>query len=140
MKCLYAGGGLAGLSAANKLAKSGHPVTVYDMGTRGPGAFSSGSTSLYTRQRTCSIQPWQHMGHPPDPDNALWVEAGYWFCSLSSWLGVLAPGGRASTRQVEHDGTALQFDHGSQFLRVSDPAVQQHAREWEQQGELHLAF
>ena len=63
-------------------------------------------------------------------------------CSGDSCVGMLAPGGRASTRQVEHGGTALQFDHGSQFLRVSDthPTVQHHAKEWEQQGELHFTL
>ena len=33
-----AGAGFAGLAAANRLASKGIPVTVYDMGSRGPGA------------------------------------------------------------------------------------------------------
>lgn len=32
-----AGAGFAGLAAANRLASKGIPVTVYDMGSRGPG-------------------------------------------------------------------------------------------------------
>ena len=35
--CWRAGGGLAGLAAAERLAENESAVTVYDMGTRGPG-------------------------------------------------------------------------------------------------------
>ncbi|CAL5226136.1 g8955 [Coccomyxa viridis] len=78
MSVAIIGGGLAGLTAADKLAQNGVSVTVYDMGR--------------------------------------------------------SPGGRASTRHVKHDGMSLQFDHGCQFWKVSDPALLQHFRGWEQQG------
>ncbi len=31
---------------------------------------------------------------------------------------------------------SLKFDHGCQFWKVSDPALLQHVRGWEQQGVL----
>ena len=43
-------------------------------------------------------------------------------------------GGRASTRRVEHDAVSFQFDHGCQFWKIRDPALQQHVVKWEQQG------
>ena len=46
----------------------------------------------------------------------------------------LATGGRASTRKVKHNGTSLQFDHGCQFLRVTDANVRKLVGSWEQQG------
>ena len=138
---LHTGGGLAGLSAANKLAKGGHPVTVYDMGTRGPGTHTLGPPSLKQGQ---NVALFCHDSGQVISSLTSALLFGrrmrFCYCSGSSCVGMLALGGRASTRQVEHGGTALQFDHGSQFLRVSDPTVQQHAKEWEQQGELHLTL
>ena len=43
---LPAGAGFAGLAAANTLASKGVPVTVYDMGSRGPGASAHPLTHL----------------------------------------------------------------------------------------------
>ncbi|BDA48954.1 Renalase [Coccomyxa sp. Obi] len=49
-------------------------------------------------------------------------------------MGKRGPGGRSSTRRVDHEGSCLQFDHGCQFIRASDSTVQENIKEWEEKG------
>lgn len=43
-------------------------------------------------------------------------------------------GGRMSTRRVEANGTALQFDHGAQYFTARDPAFVARVLAWEAAG------
>ena len=47
------------------------------------------------------------------------------------------PGGRMSTRRIEHGNETFQFDHGAQYFTARDPAFVARVAEWDCGG--HVA-
>ena len=134
-----AGAGFAGLAAANTLASKGIPVTVYDMGTRGPGASAHPLTYL-----CCPSSPQQPpscswLGRQECPaSHAAWPCAAHRHAQQMAIIELPGPaaGGRASSREVSLSALDyLQFDHGCQFITASTPVALEQILDWERRGE-----
>lgn len=59
------------------------------------------------------------------------IEAGHEVHVFDKGRG---PGGRMSTRRIEHAGETLHFDHGAQYFTVRDEAFARRVARWEADG------
>lgn len=84
----------------------GLAVHLFDMGKRGPGENDTLATMrfLMLMEQTAG--------------------AGLYGMPVMGRVHIyLTAGGRASTRKVDQESPALQFDHGCQFIRAADPEL-----------------